>query len=90
METRTTSRRELAVKIVELAVFGLVHQVSTDFSTPRFTRLQRRTKAELLRVIHEEFKGISMYEVRARIAEIPWRYCQLVETGGRRIKSDLW
>ena len=46
--------------------------------------------AENLRVIHEEFEGISMYEVRARIAEMPWRCRQLVETGGRRIKSDLW
>ena len=37
-----------------------------------------------------KFEGISMYEVRARIAEMPWRCRQLVETGGRRIKSDLW
>ena len=28
---------------------------------------------ENLRVIHKEFKGISIYEVRARIAEMPWR-----------------
>lgn len=56
----------------------------------RVHRRRRRNKAELLQVIWEEWEAITMYEVRARIAEMPARCRQLVETGGKRIKSKLW
>ena len=56
----------------------------------RVHRRQRRNKAELIKVIMEEFEGIEMEEVRSRIREMPWRCRMLVEIGGKRIKSALW
>ena len=56
----------------------------------RIRRRQYRNLEELTRVIWEEWEKISMDEIRARIKEMPRRCNQLVQTGGKAIKSELW
>lgn len=56
----------------------------------RIIRRQWKTLLELKRILQEEWKAITMEEIRARIAEMPDR-CQLLCTnGGKAIKSNLW
>ena len=62
------------------------HEATTRRKAKFFEAFDSRA---LVQVIFEEFEEITTYEVRARIAEMPWRYRQLVETGGKRIKSSL-
>ncbi len=56
----------------------------------RVRRRQYHTLEELKRIILEEWDRITMEEIRARISEMPWRCEQLVEFGGKPIKSELW
>ena len=56
-------------------------------------RVQQRiwhSRTEYMEVLQDEWGKITMAEVRARIATMPHRCKQLVETGGEPIKSDLW
>lgn len=45
---------------------------------------------ELKQVLQDEWSKITMKEVRARIAEMPWRCKQVAKSGGKPIKSNLW
>ncbi|KAF2726413.1 hypothetical protein EJ04DRAFT_453448 [Polyplosphaeria fusca] len=48
------------------------------------------TLAEIKQALQEEWKAITIDQVRARIQEMPWRCGELSKTGGERIKSQLW
>ena len=50
-----------------------------------------RDQYELRTVIEEEWKRITLEEIRARIAEMPWR-CRMLREGNhtKLIKSKLW
>ena len=49
------------------------------------------TQWELRTVIQEEWNRITLKEIKARIAETPWRCCMLREgNASKHIKSDLW
>jgi hypothetical protein len=49
-----------------------------------------RTLEELKAILQEEWSKITMQEVRARIAEMPQRCCDLIEHGGKPLQSALW
>ena len=49
-----------------------------------------RSMEELKAILQEEWRRITMDEVRARISEMPDRCNSLVKTGGKSIKSHLW
>ena len=50
-----------------------------------------RDQYELRTVIEEEWKRITLEEIRARIAEMPWRCRMLRESNSTKlIKSKLW
>ena len=56
----------------------------------RVRRRQWRSIKELKAVLQEEWKQITIEEIRARILEMPNRCALLVQTGGEPIKSNLW
>ena len=45
---------------------------------------------ELKSVIQEEWQAIIMDQVRARIAEMPYRCKMLVKTGGQTVRTEKW
>ena len=45
---------------------------------------------ELKEVLQDEWSKITMEEVRARILDMPRRCQDLVQTGGKAIKSAMW
>ena len=49
-----------------------------------------QTLGELKSILQEEWSRITLEEVRARISEMPQRCKQLIQTGGKPIKSELW
>jgi hypothetical protein len=49
-----------------------------------------RTLEELKSILQDEWDKITMDEVRKRIREMPERCRQLVKTGGKPIRSDIW
>jgi hypothetical protein len=49
-----------------------------------------RTLEELKAILQEEWDRVTMEEIRARISEMPQRCKDLVEHGGKALKSDLW
>jgi hypothetical protein len=56
-------------------------------------RVRKRTwhsLEEYKRVIQHEYSLITLAEVRARIAEMPWRMEQVKKYPDKPIKSDLW
>ena len=56
----------------------------------RIRRRVWRSLEELKDIAQEEWKKITMQEVRARIADMPRRCQLLVKTGGKAIKSAEW
>ena len=56
----------------------------------RVRRRRWNNLEELKQVIQEEWHKIDIFEIRARIAEMPERCRLLVKTGGKPIKSALW
>ena len=48
------------------------------------------TRDDLKAVIQEEWRAITMEEVRARIAEMPDRCKRVARNGGKAVKSALW
>jgi hypothetical protein len=57
---------------------------------PRIRKRTWRTLEELKAILQEEWDKITMEEIRARIAEMPQRCHDLVEHGGKPLKSELW
>lgn len=45
---------------------------------------------ELKDILQDEWSKITMKEVRARILDMPRRCEELVETGGKAIKTAMW
>ena len=56
----------------------------------RVRRKKWKTKDDLKRVILEEWEGISLEEIQARVDEMPERCAWLVNNGGKGIKSATW
>jgi RNA:NAD 2'-phosphotransferase (TPT1/KptA family) len=57
---------------------------------PRVRKRGWKDLDELKKIIQEEWKRITIEEVRASIAEMPERCKLLVKTGGQAIRSELW
>jgi hypothetical protein len=56
-------------------------------------RVHKRTwqsLEELKEILQDEWSKITMEEVRARILEMPQRCQDLIKSGGKAIKSELW
>ncbi len=45
---------------------------------------------ELKKILQDEWSKITIEEVRARISEMPQRCQDLIKSGGKAIKSELW
>jgi hypothetical protein len=56
----------------------------------RIRKRQWHSLEELKEVLQDEWSKITMEEVRARIREMPARCKQVITSGGKPIKSDLW
>jgi transposase len=57
---------------------------------PRVRKRTWRNIKELKAILQEEWAKIIMEEIRARIMEMPQHCKDLVEYGGKPLKSDLW
>jgi hypothetical protein len=45
---------------------------------------------QLKDAVSQAWKAVTLPEIQARIADMPWRCKQLVKTGGKRIKGAKW
>lgn len=45
---------------------------------------------ELIEALRRVWDGITMEEVKSRVREVPKRYAQLLQNGGKGMKSSLW
>lgn len=66
------------------------HEGVWNILKQRVRKREWHTLKQLKEVILEEWDNITLEEIRARISEMPSRCEQLVKTGGKPIKSDLW
>jgi transposase len=57
-------------------------------------RVRRRTDwktlPQLRKIMEEEWKKITIEEVRSRVEEMPWRCQELLRNGGQPIKTKHW